>query len=259
MSIIDTVLNCLMRVRVRGAARLVRFVRGNNPVPLTRCRTRDGLTVLIDSTSYMDGQVLRSGYFEPEVMDAILEHLGPDEVLWDIGANIGLHAVTAKHHRPAARIYAFEPVPLMASRAITNAELNGLDVVVLPFALGAAPGYAQLNVQILGNPGISTFRPLAARTYETKLHVRVERADALFDQIPPPDVIKIDVEGFEPEVFLGFGGDLERVKAIIFEELETDSGGAAMLRAAGFDVKNLPLADGQPGTNFIATRQNRGA
>ena len=74
MSFIDALLNAGMRARLRGAVRLLRLVRGANPVPLTRTRTKHGLTIWIDPTSYMDQRVLDTGYFDEEVLDAVQWH-----------------------------------------------------------------------------------------------------------------------------------------------------------------------------------------
>ena len=83
----------------------------------------------------MDKSFLNGSYYEREVLDAILANLGCDGVLWDVGANAGFHSVTTKHLRPDATVIAFEPVPFVAFRLMMNAELNGLDIRLLPIAL----------------------------------------------------------------------------------------------------------------------------
>ena len=50
-------------------------------------------------------------YYQREVLDAILASLRDDGVLWDVGANVGLHVITAKRLRPQETVVAFEPAP----------------------------------------------------------------------------------------------------------------------------------------------------
>jgi FkbM family methyltransferase len=214
----DTLLVFGLKRNFRGWFRLLRIVRGENPLPIIRTKTTDGLLWTVDPGSYMDAAVLRRGFYEREILEAILPHLG-EGVLWDIGANVGLVAMSAKHLRPNATVVAFEPVPYLASRAMFHAEINRLDVQIAPFALGSEAGYADLSVKLKGNSGLSSLRPWRDVQYETVIRTRVERADRLIEAgiFPCPDVIKIDVEGYEYEVLNGFGEHLTNVKAIIFE------------------------------------------
>ena len=108
---LDTVVAFASRRRLRGAARLRRILRGHHEVTLTRVRTVDGLLFDLDVENVMDYAVLDHGYYEREVIDAIIRSLTPNGVLWDVGSNIGLHAITAKHLRSDATVVAFEPAP----------------------------------------------------------------------------------------------------------------------------------------------------
>jgi len=160
-------------------------------------RSTDGLILAIDPEAYPDAPFLNGGYYEREVLNAILANLGGDGVLWDVGANAGWHAVTTKYLRPDATVIAFEPAPFAAFRLMMNAEINNLDVSLLPIALGEQSGYQTLSVKIAGNSGQSSLNPWPGIKYDSEMLCRVEAGDALIENgtARSPTVIKLDIEG----------------------------------------------------------------
>jgi len=224
-------------------------------------RSTDGLILAIDPEAYIDASFLNGGYYEREVLNATLANLGPNGVLWDVGANAGFHSVTAKCLRPDATIIAFEPVPFVAFRLMMNAELNGLDVCLLPIALGEQSGYQRLSVKIAGNSGLSSLTPWPGLKYDSEMSCRVEAGDCLIENgtAPAPTVIKLDVEGGELLALRGLTRYLghNNLRVIIFE---SDANHFAplseLLVARGFNI--TPLAPTDPHqatpTNYIATR-----
>ena len=264
---LDTVVALASRRGLRGAARLRRLLRGHHNVTLTRVQTTDGLLLDIDAENVMDFAVLKDGYYEREVIDAIVDRLAPNGVLWDVGANIGLHTVTAKRMRPGATVVAFEPAPHTTARLIGNIDLNGLDVQVVAAALSETDGVARLSVVTRGNSGLSSLRPWPDVEYERTILCPCVRADSLVESgvLPAPTVVKLDVEGFEVEVLRGFGDLLEspELRTIVFEA----PGGAAsqspphpvcaLLATAGFSISPLPpseTSERRVATNYVATK-----
>ncbi|MEW2194827.1 FkbM family methyltransferase [Streptomyces microflavus] len=61
-------------------------------------------------------------------------------VVLDVGANIGMFSLRVGLAAPGARVIAVEPVAELAAAVRLNAELHGLDVTVLPTALGRSRG-----------------------------------------------------------------------------------------------------------------------
>lgn len=61
-------------------------------------------------------------------------------VVLDVGANIGMFSLRVGLAAPGARVIAVEPVAELAAAVRLNAELHGLDVTVLPTALGRGRG-----------------------------------------------------------------------------------------------------------------------
>lgn len=252
----------LLAHRFRGLGRLRSMLRGPYPVTLVRVQTRDGIELALDPKSWIDFFIIRDGYYEREVLDAILAHLPSHGVLWDVGANIGLHALSAKHFRPDIVCVAFEPVPFTAARLMINTELSSLAVELLPISLGETPGYAPMSVKLRGNSGLSSLRPWGNVSYDSAFLCRVESGDALVaaGSIQAPNVIKMDVEGSELAVLTGLTNLLgcSDLKAVIFEsdgELLPDI--SHILRAHRFLVE--PLAPANPlevckPVNYLAAR-----
>jgi len=139
---------------------------------------------------------------ELEPLAALMFLVRPDDVVWDVGASVGLYTV---HLAPLVRrVIAFEPDPATAARLRENVELNGLtgttDIVAV--ALGDHDGEVELSTSGLsGNaPAISNL----GRHQGTTM-VPVSRADTLVStgRIAAPTVIKMDVEGAEGLVLKG--------------------------------------------------------
>jgi FkbM family methyltransferase len=244
------------------------MLRGHHEVTLTRVATSDGLFFDLDVENTMDWAVLDHGYYEREVLEAVLASLNGSAVLWDVGANVGLHAVTVKHLRPDTTVIAFEPSPYTAARLIANADLNSAAVQVVTAALSDTTGIAELSVVSRGNSGLTSLRPWPDVRYENTILCPCTRADDLVaaGALPAPTVVKLDVEGFELEVLRGFGALLASpaLGAIVFE-----APGAAVtqaddypvfetLRHAGFAIQPLlpaHAAEKSVPTNFLATRR----
>lgn len=265
---LDAVVAFASRRHLRGAARLRRLLRGHHEVALTRVHTTDGLLFDLDVENVLDWAVLDHGYYEREVLDAIVSHLADNGVLWDVGANAGLHAITTKHLRPNATVVAFEPSPHTAARLIANAELNAADLQVVTAALGEATGLAQLSIVTRGNSGLSSLRPWPDVRYESTIMCPCARADefVVTGALASPTVIKLDVEGYEEEVLRGFGNVLESdsLCAVVFEAPAGSIDRAdehpvfAILTRVGFKIDPLPPVHSDEkavATNFLATRR----
>lgn len=229
-------------------------------------RTSFGSVFALNPDSYIDGIVAREGYYESEVLESIRPLLGNGAVLWDIGANFGLHAITAKFLHPGTAVVAFEPNPAMASEILANSRRNGLELRISPLALSDSAGAATFHVNDQGNSGMSTLHPWSEGHYDRQITVECARADAVVEssRFEAPTVVKLDVEGAEAAVLKGFGDLLRRpqLRAIVFEAAAgaLDSGGTdpvtGLLRARGFTLEVLVRQESShhPLENYLATR-----
>lgn len=152
--------------------------------------------------------------YEPEITYLMQRLIGPEDVVLDIGANIGFHTVTMAEAAHKGHVFAFEPVPEMAERNSANCALNRLDnVTLVPCALGVEEAELDMLVNIGGEglQGTSTF--LADNfnvhgnpgCYE-KRPMKVRRLDGLISELGIESRIgfmKIDTEGFDTQVIEG--------------------------------------------------------
>lgn len=139
--------------------------------------------------------------------------LRPGQVVVDVGANIGTHAIVAALRvGPTGRVYACEAHPATAAFLRRNIRLNGLEPIVeaIDSAIGETAGQAVF----------SDYRS------DDQNHVTTACADGIavsvrtLDSLVPNgniDLLKIDVEGFELMVLRGARATLARVQAIYFE------------------------------------------
>ncbi|MEZ4700725.1 MAG: FkbM family methyltransferase [Rhodothermales bacterium] len=195
------------------------------------------------------------GTMEPAVQEALVANVQPGQVVYDIGANCGFFSVlAARLTGEAGRVYAFEPVPDHIDAIRRNAELNQFaQIVVKPMAVGATTGEEALA--ITDHPGGATLRstgivPPDMREY---VNVSVVSIDDLLmaGKLPPPDFVKIDVEGAELAVIRGMSTTLRTIRPVLIYEVDANDPKAfeerwdALDRAveeAGYRVERLPRA-----------------
>jgi FkbM family methyltransferase len=125
-------------------------------------------------------------------------------VLYDVGANVGAYALIAATLR--ARVVAFEPGYASYAALCDNVVLNGLEdaVTPLPVVLGERAGLATLDYGGI-DAGARTFSAGTSLNVAYRQPVLVHRLDDLVEQLglPPPTLVKLDVDGAEAAVLSG--------------------------------------------------------
>jgi len=139
--------------------------------------------------------------YEPEVSHWLDSIISPGSVFYDIGAHIGIHTLyAAKLLRGKGHIHAFEPWPDNFRQLTRNIELNHFSKLITPVPLALSDHAAVAAMTVGGSDG--THR-LAAEGTSADREVQTVTLDLYARSAPPPDAIKIDVEGFEYEVLTG--------------------------------------------------------
>ena len=151
---------------------------------------------------------------EFEEMAFVMHYLRADDLFVDVGANVGVYTVLAAGV-VGARAMAFEPSPDTFEMLSRNIRLNDLADRVKAFnmAVGRVAGTMQLTV------GLGTENFINPRSSEgNSVSVKVTTLDARFADTAP-NFLKIDVEGFEAEVFAGAKSTLKnkKLRALIVE------------------------------------------
>jgi FkbM family methyltransferase len=217
--------------------------------------TVDGVAFALDTEDIIDFRIAYLSGHDRTVascLDGIVR--GRPAVLWDVGANVGSISLPLARRHPALVVEAFEPSPVVVARMRRNLALNerlGARIRLHDIALCDRVGPVEFFPSAEpGNSGVGTLMP-SANTEATPLRVAARTGDTLIaaGTARPPDVIKIDVEGFEYEVLYGLRLHLARRPdlAVVFEHepyrlRNRKEPGAAteLLTGLGFTLFGLP-------------------
>ncbi len=132
-----------------------------------------------------------------------------DDVVFDVGANVGNR--TKVFQRIGATVIAFEPQPYCLS-VLAQGFAASNNVIVVGKALGAARGTAELFVSNSNTisslsagwiAAVKTSGRFSASNWNGRATIEVTTMDDAIVQFGMPSFVKIDVEGFEPEVLKG--------------------------------------------------------
>ncbi len=176
-----------------------------------------GLTFCLNMERDPIQRAIRRGeFYETEELEALQDIVPEGAVIFDIGSNIGNHALFFATRMKAAKVVVIEPNPLALAPLVANVVVNGLADVVDMTHLGV--GLSNRNGGGFGmgrhdrNLGATKMKP-----GEGKLKVR--RGDDLFAGLTPA-LIKIDVEGMEMGVLSGLAETIARARPLILIEVE---------------------------------------
>jgi FkbM family methyltransferase len=186
-----------LQLRIHGCPMPVHVRRGTSDVDLVQ-------TVLRDEE-----------YRLPRLRDGF----APRTIL-DLGANIGLTTLYYAALFPEARIWSVEPSPANLPLLRQNTyPLHGR-VTVVPCAVGEVDGdqtfYASDDPR---NFGGGSFKGNAGQTVGVPSPVRTLATLAAQERIPQPDLIKLDVEGYEGPALRGAPPQLFAQAHVIIGEL----------------------------------------
>jgi FkbM family methyltransferase len=136
------------------------------------------------------------GLAEYEDMAFTVNLLRPGDLFIDIGANAGAYTVLASGVA-GAFAEAFEPIPSTADRLELNICLNGLEKLVVIHRTGVGSQAGTLRFTMIED----TVNHVANEN-EPAEELPIETIDNMLE-LKAPTLMKIDVEGFEPEVLAG--------------------------------------------------------
>jgi FkbM family methyltransferase len=260
--------------RVRGGHRISRYLTRNMDSVAIRIDSYPLLHVDLRSLDEHAVQLFISHPLptithEKSLTELFNRLIRPTDVVFDVGANLGLHTLTFS--RLAEHVVAFEPNPaLTPNLRRTIAGLN--NATLCDVCLTSEDGTVEFHISEWDHmlSSLSNWSGQPTRTIE----VRGCSLDSLLSNgsIPKPDVLKVDVEGAELMVFRGAKVLLSQTdspRAIIFEELNSssrklgiaDGEAADFLKAKGYalylitDEGPVPLPKERPhAANLLAVK-----
>lgn len=137
---------------------------------------------------------------EYEILKRFLDLLQPADIVFDVGASVGLYTVAAAALVDRGMVYAFEPDPETRMRLEENVLLNQFgNVQSVPWAVSDSEGTVTLY-----SDGAAGFAPsLVLQTRKGAPSGQVSVSTRSLDialsrsELPIPDILKIDIEGAE--------------------------------------------------------------
>lgn len=203
------------RRRHRASIRLAKLLRRPVPSIVNGCRLELDLTENIQRAMFL-------GEYEPEQTGWTRECLRAGDVVIDVGANFGYHTFLASSLvGPTGAVFAFEPSPLASATLTAGVRRNNLaNVTITQAAVGNEAGRAAL----FGEESDDLHSPSLVQMHSGLKSVdvpilRLDDFEPLKDDDTMIRLMKIDVEGYEPDVLTGARGMLQegRVENIFCE------------------------------------------
>lgn len=189
----------------RWIIKICRYIFRQKFLPVMAGPLKGYLWSTSGSYDYILGQ-----YEDPGTMKTFLSWLKPGSVYYDIGSNIGFHALTANRVINTGTIYAFEPMPAAREIFEKHISLNSKLIIshnikLSPMAISSKEG----QVEFSNDTGHREGNTYIKESYvfsgaKNKIIVDCRSIDGLIEQgYEKPAIIKIDVEGAEYDVLLG--------------------------------------------------------
>lgn len=167
-----------------------------------------------------------TGNYEPNFAARLALEMRPGMVGYDIGAWHG-YFTGIMLASGASEVILFEPLPENQARLERLKDLNNGHVMVIePVALADREGTAKLTrieTSSMAKLSDSPFEPDDRPSNEISVSLTTIDAMVARGDIPPPDIIKIDVEGAEAMVLKGAEHTLSAAKPIVLAEIHSSS------------------------------------
>jgi len=176
-------------------------------------------------------------HYETETAAFLAKRIQPGMTCYDVGANVGAYVLQLAHwSAPTGSVVAFEPNAGAREVLARHIIWNGIAerVSIVPAAVSSEPGE-----QILYAEGASGMSRLA---HANNAHAGTARQDwvpvTTVDRYcaegnPPPDVLLLDIEGFEIEALRGAQHTISAVRPLIVVEMHPNVWASANTTLAG--------------------------
>jgi FkbM family methyltransferase len=175
---------------------------------------REGITYELDLAEVIDRAIWMGGW-EPETIRFLRRNIRQDDVVIEVGANIGAHSlILADLVGPAGRVHAFEPTDYAQTKLRTNLAHNPV----------LAPRITVRSDLVTNHEHATPLRTIKSSFSvgdQTRSVESVSAPAMALDslELSRLDVIKIDVDGYDYKVLQGATRLIKQFKPLIFIEL----------------------------------------
>ena len=257
-----------------------RFARNSLVRGILKCGVPLRVTTRVDDQSirFVVGSFLeyslraRNSYTREQVtMQWIRDYIQPDDIVYDIGANVGAYSllIGKKVALGAGKVLAFEPESANYYSLNRNVQCNSLTGVVVPYPIAfgnrSRPSVFFLSSTVPGSAMHSVDKPVcdgesfSPRYVQGIYVVSVDEFCAADDSLFP-NHIKIDVDGLEKQVVESMRQVLQdsRLRTVMIEIADQVSNGhvESMIRQHGFAETLRERWPGKEVYNILYVRQS---
>jgi FkbM family methyltransferase len=200
--------------------------------------TNDDFEINILSDDLIGRHIALTGQFDRSIIQVLLNHSRPGDVLLDIGANIGYVSCVFLTRIKNGTVLCVDPQPGIVELLAKN--------------LARFPGRARFEqIALSDNKGTVPFKVNPKNRGASRIVAEPDAETVLVPQMPAHellaqmervDLIKVDVEGLELPIFQSMGGELARLRprAILFEDqarnAAPDSPIGSILSGQGYQI-----------------------
>lgn len=240
--------------------RLIDFLYRQLGAPRFLTKTTSGAILSLDLNDLVSREILRSGSYQPEILETFDRVATKDEVLWDVGAHVGSIGLGCATRPWCREVHCFEPFSPTAKQLSRNIGLNPqLNVKAHKVALAESNVPREFYAGLPTNSGVAGFGGQWGTKSDT---LRPEVGDDFIAEkkAAAPTLIKIDAEGAELSVLQGLAQTFQTSppKAVIFETHFSDEGTPcdapvrSWLEERGYRIKTLASNHPGPTQNALA-------
>lgn len=167
--------------------------------------------------------LLSGDFYEPVLLRHVLDNYTGGAVL-DVGANVGNHSVFFAHYlqdKPDFSLDAFEP-EASAHRFLSENLANNVSsprISVHNLAVGSTSGSVDLNSGSSNNLGAAK---VIRSSHDSTLKIEMKSLDEIIPPSKKVSIIKMDIEGFEPNALIGGQRILSDNSPILYIEADSE-------------------------------------
>ncbi|MDJ0736971.1 MAG: FkbM family methyltransferase [Nostocaceae cyanobacterium] len=182
---------------------MVRYLR--DPHPIAQAKLLNGKTIVHPSTKLGLVESILELWFENCYFPKFFDYPQKNDVVVDIGANIGLFTIQVSQNSPDCRIAAFEPFPENFNCLSNNIINFGLkNSTVHQYAV--SNNYRQDVIVTNGSRSLDNHLRKQSENnslQSNNISVNVIPLEGIFDILKSPEIslMKIDIEGAERDIF----------------------------------------------------------
>jgi FkbM family methyltransferase len=185
-------------------------------------------------------RIIQFGNYEPVLSELFRSNVKPDLDIIDIGANVGFYTVGGAKLLSKGRVLAVEPAPAAFARLQENVLKNKVEHRVLLFngLISSRTGYENLQTitgrEEYSSIGSMSHPSIGSSAYQSVTVQAMKLDDLVIRHQLRPALLKIDVEGAEPQVFAGARDTLERYRPVVLCEVSNQ-----LLHPNGADGRDI--------------------